>query len=171
MSISTRVSTQRIKDFQLFSNPINTYIYSNRELSEEAGFLLPSGQEVLKTSWLELYNSGEFPNGSTEEYFVLPNIEQPTDGRKLYLIGKVLNSNTATFNEGHGAVMSFTNADIDSDSNIVFQHGIAHINPIIQVTDNNNNICLPIQVTNSVGQTKIKIGREITGTWKVVAYG
>ena len=171
MNISTRVSTQRIKDFQLFSNPINTYIYSNRELSEEAGFLLPSGQEVLKASWLELYNSGEFLDGSTEEYFVLPNIEQPTDGRKLYLIGKVLNSNTATFNEGHGAVMTFTLADLDSDSNIVFQHGIAHINPIIQVTDNNNNICLPIQVTNSVGQTKIKIGREITGTWKVVAYG
>ena len=64
MSISTRVSTQRIKDFQLFSNPINTYIYSNRELSEEAGFLLPDGREVLKASWLELYNSGEFADGS-----------------------------------------------------------------------------------------------------------
>lgn len=171
MNTSTRVSTQRIKDFQLFANPINTYIYSNRELSEEAGFLLPDGREVLKASWLELYNSGEFADGSTEEYFVLPNVIQPTDGRIIYLIGKVLSSNTATFNEGHGAVMNFTNADIDSDSNIVFQHGIAHINPIIQVVDNNNNVCMPIQVINSVGQTKIRIGREIAGTWRVVAYG
>ncbi len=168
---STKVSTKRIKDFQLFTNPVNTYIYSNRELTEEEGFLLPAGQEVLKASWLELYNSGDFSDGSTEEYFVLPNVEQPTDGRKLYLIGKILNSNTAVFNEGHAAVMNFTNEDLDSDSNLVFQHGIAHSNPIIQVTDNNNNICLPIQVISSVGQTKIRIGREIAGTWKVVVYG
>jgi hypothetical protein len=171
MKPSTRVSTQRIKDFQLFSNPINTYIYSNKELSEEAGFLLPAGQEVLKTSWLELYNSGEFPDGSTEEYFVLPNVAQPEDGRKIYLIGKVLNSNTVNFNEGHAASMTFTSDDLDSDLNITFQHGIAHLNPIIQVIDNNNCICLPIAVLNSVGQTKIRIGRVISGTWKVVAYG
>lgn len=171
MSQSTKVSTKRIKDFQTFSNPINTYLYSNRELTEEEGFLLPSGQEVLKTSWLELYNSGDFQDGSTEEYFILPNIEQPIDGRKLYLIGKVLNSNVVNFDNGHAAVMNFTQEDLDSEFNLTFAHGIGHANPIIQVTDNNNNICLPIQVINSVGQTKLRIGREISGTWKVVVYG
>ena len=171
MSFSTKVSTKRIKDFQLFSNPINTYVYSNRELSEEEGFLPPSGQEVLKTSWLELYNSGDFPDGSTEEYFVLPNIEQPTDGRKIYLVGKVLNSNVVNFDNGHAAVMNFTREDLDSDFNLTFAHGIGHANPIVQVTDNNNNMGLPVKIINSIGQSKLFIGREIEGTWKVVVYG
>lgn len=171
MSFSTKVNSKRIQDFQLFTNPLNTYVLSNRQLTEQEGFLTPDGSEVKKADWLELYNSGTFADGSTEEYFVLPNIPQPTDGSHLYLIGKILNSNTVNFDDGHGAVMNFTDAELDSNKILTFQHGIAHINPIIQITDNNGNVCLPTQVVNTVGSTKVKIGRPITGTWKIVAYG
>lgn len=171
VEITTKVDTSRIKGFKTFSNPINTYLQSNRTLTEDEGFLVPDGHEVLKQDWLDLYNSGTFPDGTTEDYFILPSIVQPTDGSKIYLIGKVLNSNTVNMADGHGVAKNFTNADLDSNKVLTFDHGIAHINPIIQVTDNNNNIVLPIQVVNIVGQSKIKIGREITGTWKVVVYG
>lgn len=171
MSFSTKVSTQRLREFQLFSNPINTYITSNRELTEDEGFLIPDGREVLKAEWLELYNSGSFTDGTTAEYFVLPVKEQPTDGSHIYLIGKILNSNVVNFDNGHAAVMTFTSNDLDENYNLTFQHGIAHINPIIQVTDEKGNLCLPIQVVNTVGQSKILIGRKIEGTWKVVIYG
>lgn len=171
MTFSTKVSTERILDFQLFSNPINTFIRSNRELTEDQGFLIPDGSEVKKTKWTELYNSGNFKDGSTSDYFVLPNVAQPTDGTHIYLIGRVLNSNVISFDDGRASVMNFTNDNLDANKILTFEHGIGHINPMIQVTDNKGNVALPIQVVNTVGTTKVKIGREIEGTWRIVAYG
>ena len=170
--LSTKVITGRIAEFKLYSSSVGSFVQTVRDdLTEEEGFLVPDGHEVEKSKWLELYSMKDFPDGTTEEFFVLPAIAQPTDGTHIYLVGKVLSSDTVNMAQGHGAAKNFTAADLDANGVLTFDHGIAHINPLLQVIDNNNNMALPTEVVNTVGHSKIKIGREIIGTWQVLAYG
>ena len=172
VSLSTKVITGRIEEFKLYSSSVGSFIQTVRDdLTEEDGFLIPDGHEVEKAKWLELYNMKDFPDGTTEEFFILPAIAQPTDGTHIYLVGKVLTSDTVNMAQGHGAAKSFTYNDLDENGVLTFDHGIAHINPLIQILDNQNNVALPIQVVNTVGRSQVKIGREIIGTWKIIAYG
>lgn len=169
--LSTKVIPGRIEGFKLYSSSVGSFVQTVRDdLTEEEGFLVPDGHEVLKSDWVELYNLKEYLDGTTEDFFVLPAIGQPTDGTHIYLVGKVLSSDTVNMAQGHGAAKSFTNVDLENGV-LTFDHGIAHINPLIQVTDNNNNMTLPLQVINTVGRTKVTIGRQIEGTWRITAYG
>lgn len=171
-NLSTKVITGRIAEFRLYSSSVGSFIQTVRDdLTEEEGFLVPDGHEVEKAKWLELYNMKDFPDGTTEDYFILPAIAQPTDGTHIYLVGKVLSSDTVNMAQGHGAAKSFTKTDLDENGILTFDHGIGHINPLLQILDNNNNAAWPVEVTNTVGRSRIKIGRQITGTWKVIAYG
>lgn len=171
-NLSTKVITGRIEEFKLYSSSVGSFVQTVRDdLTEEEGFLVPDGHEVEKAKWLELYNMKDFPDGTTEEFFVLPSIAQPTDGTHIYLVGKVLTSDTVNMAQGHGAAKSFTYADLDENQILTFDHGIAHINPLIQIYDNHSNLTMPTEVVNTVGRSRIKIGRKIDGTWKVIVYG
>ena len=170
---STLVGLSRLKDFSIFENRIGTVVQSYVS-NPPAGCLYIGNQgvEVSKTEWSELYAAIGGEDGSDSTKFVLPY--KADDGAlKHYLVGKVLVSDITQ--SGNNVVATFTNSDLDANGYYTFRHGIGHINPILQLYDNNNEMISMVEVINSVGQSKIKIAgtylETITGTWKVIAVG
>lgn len=169
---TTNVTVSKIEDFTLYSSPVGTQVTIYGTKTEAQGYLLPNGSEKLKSEWLELWNTGGFEEGSDADHFVLPNITQPENtNQHIYIVGKVLLSNVVSLANANGVTTSFTNNDLTNDKSYVFNHGIGHTYPIVQVYDNNGWLVPSFSIVNSVGSSTIQLGRDIVGTWRVIAYG
>lgn len=165
---TTKVGTSRLKDFELLTNQIGCYVPSSLP-EPPIGMLRVSspGLEAKKSDWPELYAKIGGEDGSTDEFFILPYVPK-IDDLEFYLVGKIIFSNTIV--SGNTVTQSFTSTDLDSQGYYKFSHGISHLNPIIQISDSSGGFVLPVEIINSVGLSKIKIG-SMTGTWKVTAIG
>ena len=168
---TTKVKISRIEGFENITSKIGEYVITDLE-QPKAGYISVAEEQILnKTDWPDLYATGAYEDGLEEGTFIVPATSSPVSNKYVYLVGKILSSNTAYFNEGHGASLTFGNADLDSNHTLTFNHGIAHINPIIQLMDSYGTQVNAHHISNSVGVSKIGFGREIQGVWKVVAYG
>lgn len=170
---TTLVSTSRLKDFELLTSRIGAVIGSYADTTPSGCLYI--GQQntaVSKTEWAELYAKIGGQDGPTAGTFILPYKADDGD-LKYYVIGKVLFSDVVA--SGNIISQSFSYADLDSSGYFTFAHGIDHTNPIILVLNENGGQVLPSEITNSVGQSKIKIDGDFrgswTGTWKVLAIG
>lgn len=173
MANTTLVGYRRLKDFELFTGRIGSLLPSYSS-TIPAGCLRISSPntEVSKTEWSALYEVIGGEDGTTPGTFILPY--KPKEGDlEYYLIGKILLSDEALT----GSVVSrtFSYSDLDNQGYFTFNHGISHVNPIIQVYDQDEGQVIPMEIINSVGQSKILIGGDFTpswvGTWTVRAIG
>lgn len=173
MANTTLVGYRRLKDFELYTGRIGSLVPSYSS-TVPAGCLRISSPntEASKTEWSALYEAIGGADGSSSDMFVLPY--KPKEGDlEYYLVGKILLSDESLT----GGVVSrtFSYSNLDSQGYFTFNHGISHVNPIIQVYDENNGQVTPTEVINSVGVSKIKIGGYFnpkwTGTWTVRAIG
>ena len=170
---TTLVGISRLKDFELITGRIGSLIPSYSS-TIPAGCLRISvpNTEASKTEWAELYSVIGGEDGETPDTFILPYKEKEGD-LEYYLVGKILLSDIVA--TGNTISRSFTSSDLNNDGYFIFNHGIDHINPIIQVYDSNGGQVTVPEVVNSVGQSWIKIIGEmlptITGTWKATAIG
>lgn len=169
---TTLVSTSRLKDFELLTDRIGSLVPSYLSEPPE-GMLRISVQntEVSKTEWAALYEKIGGKDGTAANTFVLP-YKAKEDDLEYYLVGKVIFSDTAA--SGNVISKRFTSLDLDNDGYFLFQHGISHLNPIIQIRDSNGGQVLVPEIINMSGQSKIKVGgdlTEVTGTWTALAIG
>lgn len=166
---TTKVGLSRLKDFEYLSSYIGCYVPS--ALAEPPlGMLRVSvqGAEASKTEYAALYQKIGGEDGSTPDMFVLPYVPKVGDV-EYYLVGKVMYSDTVV--NGNIISYTFTNENLDENGYLVFQHGINHLNPIIQVKDSTGTFVWPVEVINMSGISKIKIGRTFNGTWTALAAG
>lgn len=170
---TTLVGLSRLKDVEIITGRIGSLI-SSYSSEVPAGCLRISSPntEASKTEWAELYAKIGGEDGSTFDSFILPYKAKEGD-LEYYLVGKVLLSDIIA--TGNTVSQSFTQADLNTNGQYIFHHGIGHINPIIQIYNAEGGQVLIPEVVNSVGQSWIKITGEmlptITGTWKAVAIG
>lgn len=166
---TTLVGLSRLKDFEFLANQIGSYVPSSLP-EPPLGTLRVSveGAEASKTEWAALYEKIGGEDGSTPDKFKLPYV--PKQGNlEYYLIGKVLYGDLLV--SGNTISQTFTKDDLDDYGYYVFNHGIEHLNPIIQVTDEDGGQVTLVEVINTTGSSKIKIGYHFTGTWKATAIG
>lgn len=170
---TTKISTSRLKDFELFMDRIGSLVpsYSSEPPAGMLRISVPN-TEVSKTEWATLYQKIGGVDGSTSDTFVLPYKEKEGD-LEYYLVGKILFSDIVV--NGNVISKNFTSSDLDEEGYFLFNHGINHLNPIIQVRDTNGGQVLVEKIVNMSGQSKLLIGgkfqSEIKGTWTVSAIG
>lgn len=166
---TTLVGLSRLKDFEYLSGQIGCYLPSSLP-EPPAGTLRVSqpGLEASKTEWSALYEKIGGTDGSTSDKFVLPYIPKQGD-LEYYLIGKVLYADMVI--SGNTIAQSFTNVDVDGNGYFIFNHGISHLNPLIQIQDEDGGDVFLTEIINMSGLSKIKIGHAFTGTWKAIATG
>lgn len=170
---TTLVGSSRLKDVEFATGRIGSLIPSYSS-TIPAGCLRISSPntEASKTEWAELYAKIGGEDGETPGTFILPY--KPKEGDlEYYLIGKILLSDIIA--TGNVVSQSFSQADLNANGQYIFNHGIGHINPIIQVYNADGGQVLIPEVINSVGQSWLKITGNfrstITGTWKAIAIG
>lgn len=170
---TTRISTTRLKDFELFTDRIGSLVpsYSSEPPAGMLRISVPN-TEVSKTEWAALYEKIGGVDGSTSDTFVLPYKEKEGD-LEYYLVGKILFSDIVV--NGNVISNNFTLEDLDEEGYFLFNHGINHINPIIQVRDTNGGQVLVEKIINMSGQSKLLIGGRFQktweGTWTALAIG
>lgn len=169
--MTTKIPTSMLKDFELFKTNIGGLIPSYCK-TPPAGTLRISvpNTEVSKTEWATLYETIGGKDGSTSDTFVLPYKEKEGD-LEYYLVGKVLYSDIV--NTGNVISQVFSIKDFGEDGYFLFEHGIGHLHPIIQVRDTNGGD-LPIRKTiNEIGQSRIGFYiKPIEGEeWTISAIG
>lgn len=173
MSETTLVSTSRLKDFELFYDRIGSTIpsYSAEPPAGTLRISVPN-TEVSKTEWAALYEKIGGEDGSTPDTFVLPYKEKEGD-LEYYLVGKILISDIVV--SGNVISQTFTYDNLDSEGYFLFQHGIGHLHPIIQVRDVDGGQVLIPKIINETGQSKLLIGGRFRpaweGTWTALALG
>lgn len=173
MTDTTLVSTSRLKDFELFYGRIGSTIpsYASEPPAGTLRISVPN-TEVSKTEWAALYEAIGGEDGSTPDTFVLPYKEKEGD-LEYYLVGKVLISDIVV--SGNVISQTFTYEDLDNEGYFLFQHGIGHLHPIIQVRDVDGGQTIIPKIINETGQSKLLIGGRFrpawTGSWTALAIG
>jgi hypothetical protein len=173
MTDTTKVSTSRLKDFELFTGRIGSLIpsYSSEPPAGTLRISVPN-TEVSKTEWAALYEVIGGKDGSTSDTFVLPYRAKEED-LEYYLVGKIMFSDLIV--SGNVVSTSFSSSSIDKDGYFTFNHGINHLNPIIQVRDADGGQVMIEKIINASGYSKLKIigpyQPSITGTWTALAIG
>jgi hypothetical protein len=173
MTDTTKVSTSRLKDFELFTGRIGSLVpsYSSEPPAGMLRISVPN-TEVSKTEWTALYEVIGGEDGSTSDTFVLP-YKAKEGNLEYYLVGKIMFSDLVV--SGNVISRTFTFSEVDSDGYFTFNHGINHLNPIIQVRDADGGQVLIEKIINMSGYSKLKIsGPNLTkfdGSWTALAIG